>query len=245
MKIQRPYTIDFFDVDHRFCITYKAIARLFQGLATHHSHKVGSGYTVLTEKGFVWFLHRLKIEIVAWPKLFDEVILFTWSRGFKGFKGFREYTIETKTGEILVKGSAVWLFYDLKRKRISKVPDQISGCYRFEQQKNFNTELDDWKPVNFSAPESEMDIPLRYSDFDINGHVNNTEYVGFLESYFHLNGTGGDDQISSLKIRFEKEIDRTKGQVCVGSKREKNQYHCRIYAASARFAQAHMISKTP
>ena len=239
MIIQHPYTIDFFDVDHRTRMTFKAMARAFQGLATRHSQQVGAGYTVLNKQGVVWFLHRLKIEVIAFPRLFDQVRLFTWSRGFKGFKGFREYRIESAGGDVLVRASSVWLFYNFIRKRITKVPKEISDRYRFETRKNFDTELDDWKPRSKIDLERELAISLRYSDFDMNGHVNNTEYIGFLESLFYTKTIPGLG-LKSVKIRFEREIGQTVDRVCTGWQQQGNHCHCEIFDDSTRFARAQL-----
>ena len=241
MIIQRPYTIDFFDVDRHRNMTFKAMAKAFQGLATTHSAQVGAGYAVLSKKGLVWFLHRLKIEVAAFPVLLQDVRLMTWSRGFKGFKGFREYRIESAAGEALVKGSSVWLFYNFKKRRISKVPAEISRCYEFNTQRNFETELDDWQPRLEFDPDTGMDISLRYSDFDMNGHVNNTEYIGFLESLFHGADHPGLSDIKSLKIRFDREIGREKDRIRVEWQRRKNRCYCRVCDDGSRFAGAELV----
>lgn len=238
MKIIKPYTIDFFDVDHQSIMTFKAIARAFQGMATTHSAKVGAGYKVLNRNGFVWFLHRLRIDVISFPRLFDEVVLQTWSRGFKGFKGFREYRIASSEGTPLVQGSSVWLFYNFVKKKVIKVPQEISDHYTFETQKNFDTELDIWNPQRIPDPANQVSIGLRYSDFDINGHVNNTEYIGFLESAFYSDRGKECRRIEQLKIRFDREIDRAIDNVRVGWDTQGNSYFYNIYDENTLFAHA-------
>ncbi len=238
MRIEKAYKIDFFDVDRHFKMTFKSMARAFQGMATTHSHKVGAGYAALTEMGFVWFLHRLQIEAVCLPALFDEVKLVTWSRGFKGFKGFREYRIQSGSGAVLVKGSSVWLFYNTKRKRIAKVPEKISQRYRFDTGKNFDAELDLWQPEPVSGMERTIEISLRHSDFDINGHVNNTEYVGFLETLHDKGRQGPQERITGLKIKFNREIGQKQPAICAGWIKQGEHRHCRIYNDGVQFADA-------
>ncbi|MCK5836330.1 MAG: hypothetical protein KAH09_03605, partial [Desulfobacula sp.] len=125
MKIEKSYTIGFFDIDSQFTLRIQSAARFFQEMATLHSTKIGAGPEVLFEKGVVWFLHRLEIEFFRYPVLGEEIQITTWSRGFKGYKGFREYHIHSSQGDI-ARGSSVWLFFNINRKRISKVPIQIS-----------------------------------------------------------------------------------------------------------------------
>ena len=155
MKIETLHKIDFFDIDHEFKLRVQSAARFFQEIATIHSTRIGAGYDVLFKKGFAWFLNRLEIEFFRYPMLDDDIKITTWSRGFKGFKGFREYLISSPQGEV-ARGSSVWIFFDFKKKRITKVPLEISRLYTYEKDKYFDREIDDWKACGKINPEREM-----------------------------------------------------------------------------------------
>jgi len=142
--IEKTHTIDFFDVDLNLNLTIEATARLFQNMATSHSSIIGAGQEFLFENGVVWFLHRLEIEFIKYPVLRDEVKMSTWHRGFKRFKGFREYLMKSSEGKPLVKGSSVWIFFDLVKKRISKIPNFISQQYDNCDDKLFDSQIDEW-----------------------------------------------------------------------------------------------------
>ncbi|MCP4671311.1 MAG: hypothetical protein GY857_08385 [Desulfobacula sp.] len=240
MKIEKIHTINLFDVDHRFKLKIQSAAQLFQEMATFHSTQIGVGSDVLLEKGVIWILHRLEMEFFSYPKLGDKIKLVTWSRGFKGYKGYREYLIQSSKGEI-ARGSSVWLFFDLKKKRISKVPVQISKQYTIEDDKWFDNELDDWKACGKIKPEKQMDISLRYSDFDVIGHVNNTIYIGFLETLYHGTTNSRSRPVRNIKIRFCREIDRTKKNVKTGWVKKNGVYLCNIFDESMLFADAQII----
>ena len=206
MKVEQSQNIGFFDVDHRFHLTFQAAARFFQEAATHHSTKVGAGYQDLQKKRIAWYLSRLEIEVLSSPKLMDPIRVLTWSRKIEGVKGIREYRIESGSGEVLVKGSSVWLFYSLKEKRIARVPEEIVVLYQPEAVGNFDHELDQ---VDFGAATGfayETQIGLRYSDFDVNQHVNNTIYPGIFESLYHEHKEPKAPPIRNMKISFKREI---------------------------------------
>jgi acyl-ACP thioesterase len=240
MKIEASHKIGFFDIDHQFKLRVQSAARFFQEMATFHSTKIGAGPDALFEKGVVWFLNRLEIQFFRYPILGEEIKITTWSRGFKRYKGFREYAIDSSKGQI-ARGSSVWLFFDLKRKRISKVPAQISQLYEIEQEKWFDKDIDDWKTCGKIQPEQHMDISLRYSDFDVNGHVNNTIYLGFLETLYHKTIKDDERAIKNIKIRFNREIPRTKKSVRAGWQRDGDVYNCNIFDDSTLFADARII----
>lgn len=238
MKFEKEYTIGLFDVDYCKTLTIQAVGRLFQEMATLHSASIGAGYQQLNKRGVVWFLHRLEIEPLHLPKLFDKVTAKTWSMGFKGFKGFREYRICTQLGDVLVKGSSIWLFYDVNRQRVSKVPKDISDLYQTDPACNFSPHPDQWRPLTNFEPDETVGFPLRYSDFDINGHVNNTIYLGFLESFFHRTAASNGKKIQRLKIQYSRQIDQDCDKVTVGCLRQKDRWVLKIYNDNNIFSQA-------
>ncbi|MBU1344765.1 MAG: hypothetical protein KKE44_15190 [Proteobacteria bacterium] len=240
MKVEKHHTLGFFDIDHQFKLRIQSAARFFQEAATLHSNKIGAGPQFLFKNNVVWFLNRLEIEFFRYPLLGEDITITTWSRGFKGYKGYREYHIKSPLGEI-ARGSSVWLFFDTKRKRISKVPEKISRLYTFETEKWFDREIDDWKSCGRIQPEQEMDISLRYSDFDVNGHVNNTLYLGFLETLYHKTIKTNEKRIRNIKIRFCREIDRAKDSIRTGWLKKDGIYHCSVFDGATLYADAQII----
>ncbi len=241
--IEKTHTIDFFDVDFKFNLTVEATARLFQNMATSHSSSIGAGQEFLFENGVVWFLHRLEMEFIKYPVLRDEIKMSTWHRGFKRYKGFREYLMESIEGEPLVKGSSVWIFFDLEKKRISKIPNFISQQYEICDDNLFDGQIDEWNACGKINPETTIETDLRYSDFDINEHVNNTVYIGLLENLYHRTLDGSDkNPIKNIKIRYNREIDRSKLTIISGWEKEKNQYQCNIYDEKNLYADGQIIA---
>ncbi|MBT3175643.1 MAG: hypothetical protein HOG03_05415 [Desulfobacula sp.] len=240
MKIEKHHKINFFDIDHEFKLRIQSAARFFQEMAVLHSTKIGAGPDVLFEKGVVWLLNRLEIEFFRYPMLDEDIKLTTWSRGFKGYKGFREYHIHSSVGDI-ARGSGVWLFFDTKRKRISKVPAQISRLYAVEKEKWFEKEINDWQTCGIINPEKQIEISLRYSDFDVNGHVNNTIYLGFLETLYHKILNSNSKPIKNIKIRFCREIGRDKDKIRTGWYKNNGVYQCNIFDGATLYADAEII----
>ncbi len=243
MKIKMNKTLGLFDVDADFRLKVQTAARFFQEMATYHSTKIGAGPEVLFKMGVVWFLHRLDIEFIRYPVLGEDLVLKTWSRGFKGFKGFREFHVESSQGDV-ARGSSVWLFFDTKRKRISKVRAEISNLYEFESEQWFEKEINDHEFCGKINPEKSVDIALRYSDFDVNGHVNNTVYLGFIETVYHRIIHNRQMPIKNIKIRFLREIDSNKEIVRIGWKKDNGVYYFNIFDNSTLYADAQMVLMT-
>ena len=129
-------------------------------------------------------------------------------------------------------------FGNQKRKRISKVPNQIASLYTVNNEKWFDKEIDDWKSCGKINVEQELDISLRYSDFDINGHVNNTRYIDFLETLYHKTINTGEQPIQNIKIKFCREIGRGKESIKSGWQKVNDVYQCNIFDDSTLYADA-------
>lgn len=235
MRIELRQNIGLYDVDFQFKSQVQAIVRYFQEIATHHSTLVGVGPEVLFEKGVVWFLNRLEIEIFRYPSLHEDISIQTWSRGFKRFKGFREYVMSSDKGEI-ARGTSIWIFFDVVRNRISKIPTDISDRYEVDEEKWFDTQIDAWNPCGKIEPEKMIDISLRYSDFDVNSHVNNTVYFGFLETLYDQVLRPDPKPIRNIKIRYNQEIDRGQRQIKAGWKKVEDAYHFNIFSGQTLYA---------
>lgn len=240
MKIEKYHKIGFFDIDQYHKLRVQSVARFFQEIAVSHSTSVGAGPDVLSEKGVGWFLNRLEIEFFRYPVLGEDIKITTWSRGFKRYKAYRDYLIESPQGEI-ARGSSIWLFFDFNRKRISKVPVQISDLYEVDKEKYFDKEIDDWKACGRIDPEKQMDISLRYSDFDVNGHVNNTIYLGFLETLYHRTINSKAKPIKNIKIRFNREIGNARESIRSGWHKTNGVYQCNIFDDETLYADAQII----
>ncbi len=228
MKVENSREIGFFDIDHEQTLRVEAVARFFQEMATLHSIKAGAGPDLLFSRGVIWFLNRLEIEFIRYPLLGEKLKITTWSRGFRHHMGLREYRIESEKG-LVAKGSSVWIFFDFMRKKIIKVPVDIEPLYQSEPEKGFEAELANWKTCGKIEPEKEMAVSLRYGDFDVNGHVNNTIYLGLVESLFHNTLASGKNRIQNLKIRFAREINKPVEAVHVGWKQVDGLFLFNIY----------------
>lgn len=240
MRKEKHHKIGFFDVDRHYKLSIQSVARFFQEIAVSHSTSVGVGPDVLSEKGVGWFLNRLEIEFFRYPVLGEDIKITTWSRGFKRYKAYRDYRIESSQGEI-ARGSSIWIFFDFKQNRISKIPVQICDLYEVDKEKYFDKEIDVWKTCGKIDPEKQMDISLRYSDFDVNGHVNNTIYLGFLETLYHKTMNTMETPIKNIKIRFNREIGNAKESIRCGWQKTNGVYQCNIFDDETLYADARIV----
>ena len=182
MKFQLQRETAYFDVDPAFRLRPGAIFRLFQEAAVLHSEQAGFASRDLVAAGTVWILNKIGVEIHRYPVHGEPLTVTTWSRGARGFKAFRDFDLRCGT-EILAAATSLWLFYDTGRARLLRAPQAIIDAYTQEEAAATWLDIDRWKPAMDLAPERTVSLTVRAGDFDPLGHVNNSRYIDYLETF--------------------------------------------------------------
>jgi len=214
MKVTLTRKIDYAEVDADFNQNLGAFFKLIQEAAVIHSEKVGYDSRTLLDRGEVWILNALEAEIYRYPRLCEEVRVETWHKQSKGFRAFRDFCVYAGD-EKLAAASSLWLYFDIQRKRLTRVPAETGAVYTSETENALDGSLQSWKPMDTFTPEFETDLCVRHSDFDPLNHVNNAVYLDYLET---LAARFGDHQrpVTGFRIQYKKEIDRSVTRITAG-----------------------------
>lgn len=202
MEYSYKYTrmIDSRDVDgHGFCKASALLGHL-QEAATQAAEQSGFGReSLLAEYNAFWMLTRVWYQLERPLSWGEPLMVHTWTRGGRGAVSYRDYDLwcdGVKIGE----GVAVWVLADLetrKLRKLSEVP-QLQDC-------NGGALCKTKKLSKLKAPVSLEEVEcrrMRYSDTDINGHVNNTRYADFACDALELDTLPQNQFLSGLQIGY-------------------------------------------
>lgn len=153
-----------------------AVIDLFQDCAGMHSSDVGLPHSLLHDRGQVWVLGSWQVEILRLPREDEMLTVATYPYDLRGFMGFRNFTLDTQSGERLVIANSDWALIDPVYGRPTRVTEDIPRLYESGERLEI-----DYKPRKIKL-EGEFDalpdeIPVRRHMLDVNGHVNNAQYV--------------------------------------------------------------------
>ncbi|MCP3955161.1 MAG: hypothetical protein GY697_23525 [Desulfobacterales bacterium] len=238
MKVIHTRIIDYAEVDADFNQNLGAFFKLIQEAAVMHSEKVGYDTQTLLERGEVWILNALDAEIYRYPQLREKVRVETWHKQSKGFKAFRDFYVYSGD-EKLAAASSLWLYFDTRKKRLTRVPAETGQVYTNEAEDALDGSIASWKPREVFTPEFETDICVRHSDFDPLNHVNNAVYLDYLETLV----ARCDDcprQVVGIKIQYKKEIDRTVTTLKAGLRATGSGCRFKLYDEQYLFAAGEM-----
>ncbi len=146
-------------------------------VATLHADTWGVGYETMIKKNTAWVLSRLSVEMKRFPAINEEYTLESWIEDYNTRFSNRNFAILDSKGEICGYARSVWMVIDLNARRNANM----------EELNELRTlVLDRECPI---APPSRLRVEsnekissfnVRYSDIDLNRHVNSSRYIEYL-----------------------------------------------------------------
>lgn len=105
--------IRFSECDTSKRITLPGIINYFQDCSSAQSEQIGHGIDYLKEKKKAWILSAWQIIVERYPELGEAIEAGTWATDFKGLYATRNFSMKTKSGEMLAYANSIWVFMDL------------------------------------------------------------------------------------------------------------------------------------
>lgn len=195
-----PYTLRSCDFGIYSRLRPASVLELFQDAAGRHSAALGCGTSDLLEKNLAWVLVRQRCRILSEAQMHQSVLVSTWplAPGRVGYR--REYRLSSLSGQVIAEGSSEWVIIDIASRRITPAGD-IYPLTDFHNELIFP---DGFPRLHSFLPEGEpYRIKPAFSDFDMNGHVNNTKYANYV---LDAVPPRPDEVISAFRLDFHREI---------------------------------------
>ncbi len=181
---EMEYRVDSRDVDLFDQCRPSAVLGFLQEAATRASIELGvSGPEILEKYNALWMVNRNWVELKAPLRWNDRLIVRTWHRGVAGVSTYRDFDVY-RDGEYVGQAVTSWVMVDAGSHKLMRLKDltEFQGTDGGELMKSI-------KLHRAAQPEIYTDSAcrdMRYSDTDINGHINNTHYADFACDALHL-----------------------------------------------------------
>lgn len=163
------------DINHRMNVT--EIIDAFQDCSCFHSDELGVGFDYLIPRDMVWVLNYWELEFDRTPEYGERLTVGTFPYEFKSFLGYRNFYLKDEKGDIIVKANSLWTLMDWKKMRPTRPDEKILAAYELSEK--LDMEYGARKiaiPENCEVTEEEC-IKVRKHHLDLNGHVNNGQYI--------------------------------------------------------------------
>lgn len=139
----------------------------------------------MSKRNLIWVVTKMQILVDRYPSWGDVVQVDTWVCG-SGKNGMRRdwHVRDLKTGETLTRASSVWVMMNKHTRRLSKLPEEVRGEIEpfFLNSPPVVAEDDRKLPKldECTADFVRLGLTPRWHDLDVNQHVNNVKYIGWI-----------------------------------------------------------------
>ena len=155
-------------------IKVASLMNFLQEAAAVHAEELGFGMRRLNEIDSYWILSNIKIDFTKFPKWNDRITLRTWPSGHTRSIATRDFVGKDQDGCELFKAGSEWMILKKSSNRPRNL--QRTGLDLLATgPQTISANLKRLQPQETYTKTEQLRVP--YSSIDLNGHVNNTEYI--------------------------------------------------------------------
>ncbi|KAK7395437.1 hypothetical protein VNO78_15995 [Psophocarpus tetragonolobus] len=195
LSYKEKFIVRSYEVGINKTATVETIANLLQEVGCNHAQSVGystDGFATtptMRKLRLIWVTARMHIEIYKYPAWSDVVEIETWCQG-EGRVGTRRDFIlkEYATNEVIGRATSKWVMMNQDTRRLQKVSDDVREEYlvfcprepRLAIPEADSNSLKKIPKLDDPAQYSRLGLVPRRADLDMNQHVNNVTYIGWV-----------------------------------------------------------------
>uniref|UniRef100_A0A453L7Q7 Acyl-[acyl-carrier-protein] hydrolase n=1 Tax=Aegilops tauschii subsp. strangulata TaxID=200361 RepID=A0A453L7Q7_AEGTS len=195
LSYKESFIVRCYEVGINKTATVETIANLLQEVGCNHAQSVGfstDGFattTTMRELGLIWVTNRMHIEIYKYPAWGDVVEIETWCQADGKIGTRRDWILkDLANGEVIGRATSKWVMMNQNTRRLQRVSDEVrdevfihcpkSPRLAFPEENNGS--LKKIPVLTDPAQHSRLGLVPRRADLDMNQHVNNVTYIGWV-----------------------------------------------------------------
>lgn len=174
-----------FHVDFTGRLTMGVLGNHLLNCAGFHADERGFGIATLNENHYTWVLSRLAIELDDMPRAYQKFSVQTWVENVYRLFTDRNFAILDAEGNPIGYARSVWAMISMEtRKPADLLTLHGGGITGYVCDKECPID----RPGRIKVGEGETvgEHQVRYSDIDLNGHVNSIKYIEHILDLFPM-----------------------------------------------------------
>jgi medium-chain acyl-[acyl-carrier-protein] hydrolase len=181
--LRLDYKIPSYDVSLNGQTKFYTLCRILLDSAAVHANQYQFGYHDMQKENVYWVLSRFHIIMNGYPGMDDRVKVETWPKGIYRLFFMRDYRILSEDDKLLTTATTAWLVLDGNTGRPRKM-EQHNSLHRFHADGLHAIERVPDKLPGITEPDRQISVLARYSDLDINRHVNAVKYIEWVQDCY-------------------------------------------------------------
>ncbi|KAK9992874.1 hypothetical protein SO802_022577 [Lithocarpus litseifolius] len=195
LSYKERFIVRCYEVGINKTATVETIANLLQEVGCNHAQSVGfstDGFATtptMRKLHLIWVTARMHIEIYKYPAWSDVIEIETWCQGEGRIGTRRDWILKDHaTGQVIGRATSKWVMMNQDTRRLQKVSDDVRDEYlvycprepRLAIPEENNGSLRRIPKLEDPAEHSKLGLVPRRADLDMNLHVNNVTYIGWV-----------------------------------------------------------------
>ncbi len=221
---KQTYLIHSYEVDLRGRARPNLLLCFMLDTAWSHVKDSDFSFNMLREEGQLWVLSRFLAVFHKMPTWNDEILVETWGKGTDNLFGLRDFIMYSQTGEKLVSATSAWLIIDRKTSRIQRI-DKLNRNFPLQQERH-EIDVKLQKIESQPAEQTGFEYIVRYTDLDVNKHVNSSKYMQWILDSFPIDFLDAKT-LKSFEINFLAEA-QLNDKIFVSTAFDDDHYYCEI-----------------
>jgi medium-chain acyl-[acyl-carrier-protein] hydrolase len=198
------FRIRAYEVNLKGYLSVASMCNYLQEAAGNHATVLGVGVAQLFKEKLTWVLSRFHLQVDRYPFWGEELMVETWPSVVGTMHAVRDFHLLDKDKNIIARASSSWMMLDLKQRKAIKLPESVVNFHADGSRRALEDNFDQLPaPQNI---ELENRFAVRYSDLDVNGHVNNVRYIEWASEVIPAEFRKSK-QLHRLEIAFRAEAN--------------------------------------
>ena len=174
-----------FHVDFTGKLTMGVLGNHLLNCAGFHASERGFGIAEINENHYTWVLSRLAIELEDMPRQYEDFAIHTWIENVYRLFTDRNFELVDKDGKTIGYARSVWAMISMETR---KPADLLTLHGESLNQYVSDRECPISKPNRVKVVQGNpvAEYLTKYSDIDINGHVNSIKYIEHILDLFPM-----------------------------------------------------------
>ena len=189
-----------FHVDFMGKLTMGVLGNHLLNCAGFHATERGFGIAEINENQYTWVLSRLAIELEDMPRQYEDFSVQTWVENVYRLFTDRNFELKNKDGKTIGYARSVWAMISMQSRKPADLLTLHGGNI---SEYICDKECPISKPGRIKVTQEvpAVEYQTKYSDIDINGHVNSIKYIEHILDLFPME-TFKDKQIKRFEMAY-------------------------------------------
>ena len=198
--VKEKFVITSNDVDRYNNLKISSLFRFFQDVATVHINSLGAGHNDIIKQNLLWVIIRIDVKLYAPITVADEIVVSTHAGENRACLFDRYFQIYNRKGKLIGAASSLWTLIDKDTRKVCMKPN-----IKVIKPEHDKDDIPVPEKIVGEATNKVDERKARYSEIDLNGHLNNVEYIKYIFD-IHPSSFYQDHVVKEISVNYDKEI---------------------------------------